>query len=630
MYYEQKNLDGALTEYRTAWKLDSSLTGFFQRYGEIVMAKNLEEEAATVLNAAIKNNEAEPKMFITLGKIHQKKRQYSSAIAMYKKASNIDPKNIEVLTLLGECQAASNDVANAIITYEQVVLLNPKASKEFKALGDLQMRQKKTEDAIKSYQKYLEKAGGDDKIARIVGMNIYAKKQYSDAIQYLEMVKNPSLRNEEFLLALGDSYFQTQNCKKACVVFSQMHTKKASASVLKKILRPLAECYEKINEPIKAAETYEAYTTLPGVSDTDASYLRAFLREKTDPKSAEALYIANIKAHPKDERNYLRLGLMYAESPATLSKATKMLNEASLLNPKDVTILLKLAQIWNALKNEDKEVETYKKLLVQDPQNLEANRRVGALLMKNKQYSKAIENLEILQIANPQDAEIMLMLSEGYLKTGRKDKGVELLAKAQALKKDNPELMAQLYSVYKELGKNKDAENVIKKLISLKKDNTYRIMYADDLVDQNRYNDAKEIADDIVKNDPMNLDGLMLSGKILKLQNKLDDALETFKMVSYIKEDYAPANCERGDIYRRQSQLDRAESFYKKALKSDPKFALAELGLARVYKAQNKNSAYLNHLNKAKELDPDNKEILAELKEREQLGAQSKTPAKGK
>ena len=52
-----------------------------------------------------------------------------------------------------------------------------------------------------------------------------------------------------------------------------------------------------------------------------------------------------------------------------------MLNEASLLNPKDVTILLKLAQIWNALKNEDKEVETYKKLLVQDPQNLEENRR---------------------------------------------------------------------------------------------------------------------------------------------------------------------------------------------------------------------------------------------------------------
>jgi tetratricopeptide (TPR) repeat protein len=271
-----------------------------------------------------------------------------------------------------------------------------------------------------------------------------------------------------------------------------------------------------------------------------------------------------------------------------------------------------LAQIWNALKNEDKELETYKKLLSQDVQNLEANRRVGALLMKKKQYSKAIENLEIVQVTNPQDAEIMLMLSEGYLKTGRKDKGVELLAKAQTIKKDNPDLMFQLYSIYKELGKTSEAEGVIKQLIALKKENRFRILYAGDLVDQKRYDEAKTIADEIVKTDPMNLDGLMLAGKIQQLQNKFDDALETFKMVNYVKENYAPAHYERGEIYRKQAQLDRALSFYQKALQSDPKFGLAELGLARIYKAQNKTADYTAHLNKAKALDPDNKEIMAE------------------
>jgi tetratricopeptide (TPR) repeat protein len=617
MYFDQKNQDNALNEYREAWKLDPTLTGFFQHYGEIVVAKNLEDEAITVLNAAIKNNEADPKMFITLGKMYQKKRQYAPAIAMFKKASNNDPKNIEVLTLLGECQAASSDIANAIITYEQVVLLNPHASNEYKALGDLQTRQNKTEDAIKSYQKYLEKTAGDDKIAKTVGMNMYGKKQYLDAIRYLEMVKAPSLLNEEYLFALGDSYYQTQNCQKACVVFSQMRSKKVSDATLKKILRPLGECYEKIDDPAKASEAYEAYTLLPGVSDADASYLRAFLREKTDAKSAEALYQLNIKSYPKDARNFLRLGLMLAETPATLSKATDPLNQASQLNPKDASILLKLAQIWNALKNEDKELETYKKLLAQDVQNLEANRRVGALLMKKKQYSKAIENLEIVQVTNPQDAEIMLMLSEGYLKTGRKDKGVELLAKAQTIKKDNPDLMFQLYSIYKELGKNSEAEGVIKQLISLKKENRFRILYAGDLVDQKRYDEAKTIADEIVKTDPMNLDGLMLAGKIQELQNKFEDALETFKMVLYVKDNYAPAHYERGEIYRKQNQLDRALTFYQKALQADSKYGLAELGIARISKAQNKNAEYTSHLNKAKALDPENKEIAAEAKEKE-------------
>ena len=616
LLYDQKNFDGALVEYRTAWKLDPELTGFFQRYGEIVMKKNLEEEAVNVLTAAIKNNEAEPKMYITLGKLYQKKQQFAPAITMYKKASNNDPKNMEVLTLLAECQAASNDVANAVITYEQVVLLNPQASMEYKALGELQMRQNKTEDAIKSYQKYLEKAVGDDKIAKIVGMNMYAKKQYQEAVRYLELVKNPKLTNEEYLLALGDSYYQLQNCQKACVVFNQLRGKKTPAGTLKKILRPLGECYEKTNEPIKAAEAYEAYTALSGVVDPDASYLCAFLREKTDPRQAEALYISNTRDFPKDGRSFLRLGMLYAENPATISKAAEPLNQASLLSPKDVPVLMKLAQVWNAMKNEDRELETYKKLLVQDPQNLDANRRLGAILMKKKQYSKAIENLEVVQVTNPQDAEIMLMLSEGYLKTGRRDKGIELLAKAQSIKKDNPELLTQLYTVYKEAGKASEAESTIRQLIALKKDNKYRVLYANDLMDLKRYDEAKTVADEIVKSDPMNIEGLMLAGKIQEQQNKFDDALETFKMVLYVNDHYAPADYERGEIYRKQSQYDRAKTFYQKALQIDHKYALAELGLARVAKSMKKTADYTSHLNKAKALEPDNKEILAELKEK--------------
>ena len=85
------------------------LTGFFRNYGTIVVAKNLEEEAVKVLNAAIKNNEAEQKMVVTLGKIYQKKKQFKAAIDLFKKASNNDPKNLEVLASLGECQAANND-----------------------------------------------------------------------------------------------------------------------------------------------------------------------------------------------------------------------------------------------------------------------------------------------------------------------------------------------------------------------------------------------------------------------------------------------------------------------------------------------------------------------------------------
>jgi tetratricopeptide (TPR) repeat protein len=614
LLYDQKDSDAALAEFRTAWKLDPALKGYFGRYTELVVAKKLDDEAIAVINAAIKAGEADTKAYVTLGKIYLVRKQYPNAIAMLKKASNDDPKNMEVLAMLGGAQAASGDVANAIITYEQVVMINPQADEEYKALGDLQARQGKADDAMKSYKKYLEKSPNDEKVARQVGLNEYAKKQYPSTVRYLEMVKSPALQDQEYLLALGDAYYKQGNCQKTTAIFSQLRTKKSSETLLKAILRPLGECYEKTGDNQKAAEAYEAYTSLPGVQDADAAYLKAFLREKTDPKAAEALYLANTKAYPKDNRSFVRLGLSYADNPATLGRAADLLNQASILNPKDVVVLEKLAQVWGVLKNEDRELAAYKKLLVLDPQNLDANRRVGAIQMKKKQYGEAITNLEIVQTVNPQDAEVMLMLSEGYLKTGRQDKGIDLLAKAQNIKKDNPDLMAQLYGLYKQANKLKEAEGVIKQLIGLKKENKYRVMYAEDLITQKRYADAQSIADEIKKADPMNIDGLMLLGRIQSMQAKYDDAVESFKMVSYINENYAPALYERGEIYRKQSSYERAVTFYTKALQANARYGLAELGLALVAKAQKDTPGYQTHLNKAKALSPDEPEVQSELK----------------
>jgi tetratricopeptide (TPR) repeat protein len=615
LLYDQKDLDGALTSFRVAWKLDPALKGFFLRYGEIVVAKKLDDEAVNVLNAAIKNSETDPKTYITLGKIYQAKKQFLSAITMYKRASNDDPKNIEVLTLLGECQASSGDMANAIITYEQVVLLNPNASVEYKALGELQQRQNKTEEAIKVYKKYLEKTPSDEKIARIIGMYEYSKNNYPEAIRYLEMVKNSAVQSDDYLMALGDSYYRQGNCQKTTVLFALLRTRKIEVEMRKKILKPLGECYEKIGDAAKAAESYEAYTKVPGVSDVDASYLKAFLREKSDPKTAEELYLANIEAFPKDCRSFVRLGMIYLETPATLSKAAQMLGQGSLLNPKDVTVLQKLGQAWGTLKNEDRELAAYKKLLSIEPQNLEANRRAGAILLKKGQYSEALANLEIAQTMMPQDVDVMLMLADGYLKTNRQEKGIELLTNAKAIKKDDPDLILRLYELNKAAGKAKEAEEEIKQLIAIKKDNRLRLLYARDLVDQKRYDEALAVVNEIKKADPMNVDGLMLLGKTQSLQAKYDDAIETFKMVSYINENYAPAQYERAQVYRLQSNFSRAEQFYLKALNADPRYGLAELGLARLAKAQKNQAEYIAHLNKAKALDPNNKEILAELKE---------------
>jgi len=612
--YDLGDYDGALEAFRKALTTDPKMTGLYKQYSDIVVKKGLEDEAIKVLNAAIAAGEADNTAYSTLGKIYQKRKAYASAIKMYKKASDADPKNSEILTQLAECQANSGAVNEAVLTYEQVILINPKAKDEFKALGDLQMKLAKNADAIKTYKTYLDKAPEDNTIAKTVGMYEYENKRYEEATKYLEMVKDAKVKNTTYLVALGLSYYNIKKYDKAAELLAKVQAGKVSEDVLKEILKPLAESYENTGKENEASETYLEYTKLKGVSDPDASYKKALLREKTDKKTAIAMYALNTKVFTGDHRNYLRLGMLLAEDNTQLSSAADMLNKASQLKPDDATVLDKLGQVYNSVKNGEMELLTYKKLLKIDPQHVEANRRVGLILLKQKKYTEAIINLEIVSTMSPKDVDIMLSLADGYMKTKRTDKAIELLEKAKKLKKNDPELGALLYKLYKQTGKDKQAEAEIKELIELTKDNNLRVVYAKDLIDQSRYDEANTLAGQIKAADPTNLEGLMLSGKIHQAQNRIDDAIETYKMISYINENYAPALYERGNIYLTKSDLERAKSYFEKAQKADAQYALSYLGLARVAKLQKDNANYTKHLNKAKSLDPENKEIIAETK----------------
>ncbi|MFW5774733.1 MAG: tetratricopeptide repeat protein [Chitinivibrionales bacterium] len=613
LLYEQKDMDGALHAFRRAAALDAKVTGIYERYIEIVLQKNLEDEAVKVINRAIAVKEADAKSYIALGNIYKKRKKWDDAIKMYQQALQTDTKNVAVLTSLAECQAAAGDAKNAIITYEQVVLINADAVSEHKKLGDLQMQQKNADAAIASYKKYIKKNSADGEVARIIGLYEYEKKKYKEAIHFLNLVKEKKLQDVEYYTALGLSHYKTGGFKEASGELAKVQTLKPSATVLKQTLRPLAESYEKINKPSDAAKAYAAYTSLAGVSDEDASFKTAHLRENTDKNAAVKIYTANTARFPKDHRNFVRLGLIYAEDKSKLKESASMLSKAASLVDTLPVVWKTLGRVHGKLKNADGELKSYKKLLTLDPQDLEANKRVGTMLLKQGQISAAIANLEMALTAASSDVEVMLLLAEGYQKTKRPKQAVDLLAKAKQNRKDDAGIRGQLYKLYKEIGQEKKAEEEIRGLIALTKDNEYRRMYALDLIQKKRYDEALKQVMDIRKSEPMNIEGLMLLATVQQAQNKLNEAIETYKMVSYVNDAYAPALTARADVYLKQKDIIRAKSYYEKALQADGKFAMAELGLARVAKLKKDIASYQKHLNRAKTLDPKNSMILSEI-----------------
>jgi len=615
LLYDDKDFDGALAAFREARRTDPAVTGIYKAYVSVLFQKKLDSEMLTVGAAAIAAKEADAITYAAMGEIYAKQGKYADAAKMYKGALDIDKQNTSMLAVYADCLAKGGDFRGASIAYEQVLMMNPNASKEYKELGVIQLKQGNRDQAMANYKKYLEKNPADEDIAREVGNNEYEKKQYKNAAKYFEMVKKPETQNTPFLLRLGDSYYQSENYKKAAEVYDKVRkTKGVTFAVLKDILKPLAISYEKDNQPAKAAEVYAAYVAIPGVVDQDAAYKRAFLIEKSDQDQALKAYNANTKAFPRDARNFIRLGMVYAQKKDTYPQAFDNLNAASKLADNDVDVWQQLALVSGKLGKSDTELAAYKRYSALKPQDLTVTRRIGELLCDRKQYSEAITNLEMFLTTNDKDVKTLILLADAYEATNRPQKTTELLAKAKSLKGDDPDVRERLYKMYKRDGKKDLAETEIRELANITKDNRHRLMLCGDLVDAGKFDEAAKVANDVKKSDPTNRDGLMALAGIQRMQKKYSDAIETYKLVLFADNNYAPACVGRAEAHFLLAEYDRAETYYKKALTLDPKMVSAELGLSRVYKATNQKELQVQHLNRAKALDPNNKAVLDALK----------------
>ena len=613
MLYGKKDLDGALNEYRTALKLDPSIKGFYGRYAEIVIAKGQTDEAIKALTGVIGSGEANVGTYQTLGSIYQKKAAFPKAIEMYQKALALEPSNTELLCSMGDCQAASGDLINAVSSYEQAVMMNPKAVNEYKTLGDLYSKQAKNDQAFKAYSKYLEGNPADEAVAKRLAAISFDKKDWAGAVKFLSLVKAPSSDAPDFQYKLGFALFSLEKYQDASVALEKFRAVATPSKDKTTALSMLGVCYEKLNAADKAVLAYDDYCKQPGVKDADASFKRALMREKTDLKGATAIYAQNVTTFPADSRNYLQLGLIYSKDPATLGKSAPMLEKAALNAGKDKTVWLEIAKVYGKLSQADKELDAYKKYIEADPQNIEANVRIGTILMDKNKTTEAMIYLEMANTLSPNNPDVMIKLAAGYVKTNRPKDALTLLQKAKVARKDDVELRKNLFESYVKLGMEKEAVVEVKELVELTHDNKYRLDYARYLLKSGRSKEADDQIEDIAATDPENLEALMVRAEIKRAGKDLAGAIEVYKEISYINANYAPALCERAETHMLENKPQWAQQFYERAMRADPTMAKAVYGLARVAKSRKDNAAYASNLKKAYELDPKDPAIKAEF-----------------
>jgi len=624
LLYDKKEYDGSLAAYRQALAMDPTIKGFYKRYAEIVIAKGQHDEAIKAITGKIKSGEASADDYTTLGTIYQKKGVFAKAIESYEKSLQMEPQNADVLASLAECQAGSGMLNEAIITYEQSIMMNQNASKEFKSLGDLYAKQGKIDQAMKSYRKYLEKVPADNMIAKQVAMYLVDQKKYDEAIKYLQLIKGPEANDFDNQLTLGRAFFFSNNFKEAIKMLDPLQARATSGSQAQKdILKMLGASYEATNQNDMAAKSYASYVAKPGVLDPDAAYKVAFLQEKTNQPAAIKAYEDNIIKYVRDYRNYLQLGLIYSDNKEKLARSIQLFQKITSMADSIPLIWLKLAEVYGKLKRDEDELKAYKSYIRSEPQNADANKRIGIILVKKGQYKEGLIYLETASTLAPRDIDVQIALAEGYGRTERPQEAISALEKAKLLKPKDINLISQLSRLYIKVGRGKDARRTVEELLTLDPNNLeVRQSYAQMLYEDKAFKEAENEIQNVLAGNP-NPDAFLLLGRILTAEKNYKDALKSFDDVINMAAEYgynpASALYEKAELYRLYGkELEKspkwAETFYERALKADPKFALAELGLARLYKLWKKDDLYRMHLDKARAIDPGNQEIMDESK----------------
>jgi tetratricopeptide (TPR) repeat protein len=614
LQYEKKDYDGALVSYRMAIKINPAIKGFYKRYAEIVIAKGQQAEVINALTGVIKTGEADVGTYTTLGMIYHKKGDFRSAVDMYQKALQLEPQNTDALIALGDCQAAMGSINDAVISYEQAVMMNPKSGIEYKALGDLYIKQKKTEQAINAFKKYLDSGIRDEEIARRVGMYLYDKKSYPDARKYMEMVSGTASIEPAFMFAYGIVCFETGDSEKAVLVLKNMIAKNPKAPSKSEALLMIARSYEKKNDKVSAASYYGQYLDA-GARNADVAFLRANMEEGLNQSiMAEKYYEANIVAYPSDYRNYLSLGLIYSKKKETSVRAVTLLRKVTSLADTIPNVWLELARVYGKMGKTVEELDAYRQYIRKDPQNVEANVRVGLVLVEQGKTSEGMIYLETANTLKPGDIQVMIALAGGYLATKRINEAESLLLKARAAKPDNMDIRNQLVKLYMDKGESKKALDEIKEVVKVNRDTRLLLTYAKLLASDGKFKEAEDAIEDIRASDPENVETLMTLASIQRTRKKFDEAVETYKEIMYIDQNYVPAIFERAETYMQQNKPQWAQKFYERTLRSDPKHGPSELGLARLAKLRSDEPAYKMHVTRAMQMSPDNKEVQEEYR----------------
>lgn len=311
-----------------------------------------------------------------------------------------------------------------------------------------------------------------------------------------------------------------------------------------------------------------------------------------------------LKTAPNEPVALNLLGTVRAQQ-GRLDEAEVLMIRSVGIDPSYVAVHMNLAFLYVLRNAPEKTISELKEVLRLEPNNIEANYKLGRLLLARDRVDDSIAILERAKSETPAAVVFLPLLGDAYLKKGNTEKAEENYLLALEAQKDNADAVLGLARVSRNRGDSRAALGYLVKARELAGNSPelhYKVGVA--AFDLGTFDDAQNDLEQAVKLKPNEPAYLIALGAVWLKKSDLFAAEKIFRRALELQPRNSQAEMYLGYVLYKQKKFSEARDYLEKTIKADSKVPESFYYLGLILQEENDDERAIALLEKAVQVSP--------------------------
>jgi Flp pilus assembly protein TadD len=319
---------------------------------------------------------------------------------------------------------------------------------------------------------------------------------------------------------------------------------------------------------------------------------------------AEQQLAGILKTAPNEPVALNLLGALRAQQ-GRLDEAEALLIRSAAIDPSHAAVHMNLAFLYLLRNVPEKTISELKEVVKLEPKNIEANYKLGRLLLSRDHVDESIAVLEKAKSETPAAIVFLPLLGDAYLKKGNAEKAEENYLLALASQKDNPDALLGLARVSQKRNDGTAALDYLaraRETAGSSPELHYKVGVA--ALALGAFDEAKTDLEEAVKLKPDDPAYLIALGAAWLKKFDLITAEQIFRRALQMQPQNSQAEMYLGYVLYKQKKFSEARVYLEKTITADSTVAESFYYLGLIVQEENEDERAIALLGRAVQVSP--------------------------